>query len=56
MKRTLSLKRETLSSLTPDELAGVHGGAALSDPHVVCQYVEPNTALCSLRNTRCLCP
>ena len=55
MKRTLSLKRESLSSLTHDELAGVHG-AALSDPHIACRYVEPNSALCSLEPTRCLCP
>jgi hypothetical protein len=29
MKRTLSLKRETLSALTNDDLAGIAGGATV---------------------------
>lgn len=55
MKRTLSLKSETLAALDAADLAGIHGGA-ISDPHIACRYVEPNSAICTFQPTRCLCP
>lgn len=56
MKRTLSLKRESLSSLTSDELAGVNA-AAVSVPNPLCAVVEPSGQyMCTWQPTRCLCP
>ncbi|HEX8003084.1 MAG TPA: hypothetical protein VF519_10365 [Mycobacteriales bacterium] len=40
MKRTLSLKRETLASLSQDELVAVHGGQAITTPVTQCNAVR----------------
>jgi hypothetical protein len=49
MKRTLSLKTETLSALTTDELSGVNGAArALSDRYGNCT-IDESYKVCSLR-------
>ena len=47
MKRTLSLRRESLTELTTAELAGVNGaaGAQISRPHPVCARLYYTNAL-----------
>ncbi len=51
MKRTLTLKSESLADLTADELGDVRGGHALpTTPIGVCDPFE------TLRATRCFCP
>lgn len=60
MTRSLSLKRETLSDLTPDQLAGVNGArgdAPISLPNVICAALEPSGQYqCTWQPTRCICP
>jgi hypothetical protein len=57
MKRSLSLKRETLAELTPGELTSVVGGQKISNsPQVTCPVVwclglEPTNG----GNTSCSC-
>ncbi|HEV2891188.1 MAG TPA: hypothetical protein VGX28_12505 [Frankiaceae bacterium] len=56
MKRTLSLRRESLAELSQDQLAGVNG-AAVSLPNVLCAVIEPSGQYqCTWQPTRCLCP
>ena len=52
MKRTLTLKSETLSDLTTDELTAVAGGVLPTLPVEVCleKFIE------TMEPTRCLCP
>ena len=52
MKRTLSLKRETVTELLNDELTGVVGGAPPTTPVNECldKFFE------TLQATRCFCP
>lgn len=65
MKRTLVLKRETLTALSNDDLAGVLGGAA-GVPGITrltesgyscgirpCEITEPTLALCDRTITGC---
>ncbi|HWL38506.1 MAG TPA: hypothetical protein VNQ77_20125 [Frankiaceae bacterium] len=55
MKRTLSLKREALASLTTDELAEVQG-AAIPTLLGVCQWTQPSSPInCVTEHTVCLC-
>ena len=57
MKRTLSLKRETLVALTPAELTGVAGGAEDTRPQPTPpQYVVTHTCVESLVNCTTWCP
>jgi len=57
MKRTLSLKRESLAELTPDQLAGVNGGLPISLPNVICAVLEPSGRFqCTWNPTYCVCP
>lgn len=58
MKRTLSLKRESLAELTSEQLSGIDGaGPAISLPNVICTVVEPSGQyMCTWQPTRCLCP
>lgn len=46
MKRTLSLKRETISDLTTDELASIAGGIPTFEGPV-CYVVNPSEARCT---------
>lgn len=52
MKRTLSLKGETLSDLTAEELTGVAGGVLPTIPVDACLA----ELLYTLQATRCFCP
>lgn len=46
MKRTLSLRRETLLDLTVDELATIHGGIPTFEGPV-CYVLNPSEARCT---------
>ena len=52
MKRTLSLKRETLTELTTDQLTGVVGGVLPTLPLEQCL----DELFYTLEATRCFCP
>ena len=52
MKRTLTLKRETLTELTDDQLTGVVGGVLPTLPLDQCL----DELLHTKQPTRCLCP
>lgn len=52
MKRTLTLKSETLTELTADELTGVAGGVLPTIPVDACL----DGLLHTKRPTQCLCP
>lgn len=57
MKRTLSLRRETLAELTATDLTAVVGGAQLSGP--TCPVVDcvSNANLCDITfQPRCFAP
>lgn len=55
MKRTLSLQREALASLTTDELAEVQG-AAIPTLLGVCQWTQPSSPInCVTEHTICDC-
>lgn len=58
MKRTLSLKRESLAELSDEQLIGVNGAAyEVSLPNLICQIKEPSGEyMCTWQPTRCLCP
>ena len=60
MKRTLSLKRETLTELSSDELVHVAGGAAPpTSPLVDCVNGHNSDMVCYTREagpSRCFCP
>ncbi len=54
-KRTLSLKREPLTALTTDDLAGVHG-AAIPTLLGICDWTQESSPVnCVTDFTRCLC-
>jgi hypothetical protein len=58
MKRTLSLRSETLSSLTAEELTGVRGGQAVTTPVKYCLLDDSQvvcTVECYTRGTTCAC-
>ncbi len=58
MKRSLSLKSETLAGLTADELTGVRGGQAPTTPVKVCVLGDTNLVCssdCITRGTTCSC-
>lgn len=46
MKRTLSLKREALTDLTSDELAGVQGAIPTFEG-LICYVLNPSEARCT---------
>ena len=58
MKRSLSLKRETLTVLSDAQLIDVNGAAQrISLPNVICAIVEPSGQYqCTWQPTRCVCP
>jgi len=51
MKRSLSLKRETLADLTPEQLTAVVGGALPTTPADCLEDLFD-----TLQATRCFCP
>jgi hypothetical protein len=57
VKRSLSLRRESLSELTPEQLSDVAGGLPISLPNVVCAALEPSGRFqCTWAPTYCVCP
>ncbi|HWL35637.1 MAG TPA: hypothetical protein VNQ77_05535 [Frankiaceae bacterium] len=57
MRRSLSLKRETLAELTATELVGVAGGAQLSGPTCPALECVSNAHLCDITfQPRCFAP
>ena len=55
MKRTLTLRRETLGDLTRDELAAVHGGAEIPTTNaVICPIIGATQLRCALSLTTCI--
>ncbi len=52
MKRTLTLKRESLTELTADDLAGVIGGVLPTTPLDQCL----DRLMYTKRPTQCFCP
>lgn len=54
MRRTLKLTRESLTALTTDELAGVHG-AAIPTLLGVCQWTQQSSPINCVTEHTCFC-
>lgn len=53
-RRSLSLQREALADLTPEDLAGLDGAALAATVPALCFVYDPTQLRCLLTLTQCL--